>query len=301
VKPAPFEYHRPSTVAETVELLADLPDAELMAGNQSLAIVMSNRLATPEHVVDINGVDELSYVEADDEGVDVGALVRHRELEASDLLAERVPMLPAAAEQIAGPVVRNRGTFGGSVGEADPAGNYPCVLVALDGEIELASVDGRRSVPARDYFIAYMMTEREEEELIVGARLPTTAFPPARSGMTFVERKRAAQTWPTLSVGCAVRLDDPGAAAPTIEVARFGLANAADVPLRIEALEREAEGEPLSAGLVETLGEIAYEEVRPQPEMHADETYKRELAREYVRRALREAHDRATAAEAPPA
>jgi carbon-monoxide dehydrogenase medium subunit len=112
--------------------------------------------------------------------------------------------------------------------------------------------------------------------------------------MTFLGQKQAAQTWPTLSIACAVRVDDPATDDPIVEEARIGFANAADVPLRVEDVEAEAEDEPLSDGVLETAGETAYDRVRPQPELHADETYKRELAREYTKRALSKAYERAT-------
>lgn len=293
MKPSPFEYHRPETLDEALELLADLPDAELLAGNQSLGIMMSNRLANPDHLVDINHVDELAYVDAAGETVDVGALARHREVERSDALAEAMPLLPEAAEQIAGPVVRNRGTLGGSLGEADPAGNYPCAVVALGGALHLRSVEGERTVAADDFFLAYMFTDLEDEELITGVSIPRDPFPTARTGMSFKSVKRAAQTWPTLSAAAAVRVDDAGAEDPVVEEARLALANAADVPLRIEAAEEAVAGEPLSDGTLEAAGENAYGDVDPEDELHADETYKRELARAYTKRALREAYERA--------
>lgn len=295
MKPAPFEYHRPSSLSEALELLADLPDAEPLAGNQSLSILMSNRLASPDHLVDINDLDELSYVEADDESVEVGALVRHREIEQSGRLAEALPLFPEAAGKIAGPVVRNRGTVGGSLGEGDPAGNYPCVAAALDADLELASVDGSRTVSSEDFFIATMFTDRREEELITGLTIPRDPFPPARTGQTFLAVKEAAQTWPTLSAAGAVRVDEPEADEPVVEEARVALANAAEIPLRISEGEGELAGEPLSEAALDAAGETAYEAVNPEEELHADETYKRELAREYTKRALRTAHERAVA------
>jgi len=293
MKPAPFEYHRPSTVDETTELLAELPDAELMAGNQSFGIIMSNRLAKPEHIIDINGIDALQYVEID-EDVEIGAMSRHRDIERSTELARTVPMMPQAAEVIAGPAVRNRGTIGGSIGEADPAGNYGCALLALDAEIDVASADGTRTVDVDDYFLAYMFTDLSEDELITAVRIPREPFPVDRTGMDFVVHKRAAQTWPTLGVGSAVRVDDPTAANPVVESVRIALANAADVPLRPEAVEAELAGEPLTDAALATAGELVYEAVEPQDEMHADETYKRELAAEYTERSIRAAHERAT-------
>lgn len=295
MKPSPFEYHRPDTIEQAASLLSDLPDAELMAGNQSLSIVMANRLANPGHIVDLNGVDDLEYIDSNADEIEIGALARHRDIEESPVLTQEYRVLSEAAGQIAGPTVRNRGTIGGSIGEADPAGNYPCVLVAMDGELELTSADGSRTVSAAEYFVAYMLTEIEEDELITSVRFPREPFPVPRTGMTFLGQKQAAQTWPTLSVAGAVRVDDPAAEEPVVEEARLAFANAADVPLRVQTVEAEVEGEPLTEAALEAAGELAYDEVRPQAEMHADEIYKRELSEEYAKRAIRTAYDRARA------
>lgn len=297
MKPAAFEYHRPESVSEATDLLAEHDGAELMAGNQSLGILMANRLATPDHLVDLNAVDELSYIDVTDEAVEIGALARHRDIETSASLAEALPMFPDAASQIAGPSVRNMGTLGGSIGEADPAGNYPAVVTALDGELTLVSPDGERTVPASEYFIAYMFTELEEEEVIAKVTVPREPFPTDRTGMAFLEQKPAAQTWPTISVGAAIRVDDPEHEEPVVEDARVTLANVAGVPLRAEAAEAKVEGEPLSEGALEAAGEAASEASNPEGEMHADEQYKRELAAEYTRRSFETAYDRAVGSQ----
>lgn len=297
MKPAPFQYHRPTTVAEAADLLADHSDAELLAGNQSLGIVMANRLATPDHLVDLNSVEDLDFVEERESSIAVGAMTTHRTIERSELLAEMLPMLPEAAEQIAGPSVRNRGTLGGSVGEADPAGNYPAALTALDATLELVSADDEREVPVSDYFIAYMFTDLREEEVIAAARVPTDPFPPERTGMAFRELKPTAQTWPTVSAATAVRVDDPDAADPEIEEARLALANAADVPLRVEDAETAIEGEPLSEESLDAAAEAATAASDPEDEMHADREFKQEVAGEYARRSLAVSYDRATNTE----
>lgn len=294
MKPATFQYHQPSTVTEATDLLAEHQhDAELMAGNQSLGIVMANRLATPEHIVDINGVDDLDGIDVSSERVEIGALTSHRTIETSAALADALPMFPAAAEQIAGPSVRNLGTIGGSVGEADPAGNYPTVLIALDGNLHIASTDGDRTVAASEYFIAYMFTDLGEEELITGVSVNRGPFPADRTGMAFLEQKPAAQTWPTISAAAAVRVDDPDADAPTIEEARVALANAADVPLRVADAEAAVEGGMLGEEPLASAAAAAVEAADPGEEMHADAAYKEELAGEYTRRSLETAYDRA--------
>lgn len=293
MKPAQFQYHRPTSAAEAVDLAAELEEAEFMAGNQSLGIVMSNRLATPENIVDLSRVDELDFVEVGEDAVRVGALTTHRDIERSDALADHLPMLPAAAAQIAGPSVRNRGTLGGSLGEADPAGNYPAALVALDGDITLRGPDGTRTTAARDFFIAYMFTDMTEAELIESVSVPREPFPPSRTGMAFEELKRAAQTWPTISAAASVRVDDPDADAPAIEDARLALANAADIPLHVPDAEAAVEGEPLSEATLDEAAAAAREAADPSEEMHADREFKLDVAAEYGRRALETAYDRA--------
>lgn len=294
MKPAHFTYHNPSTVDDVVALLEEYEDAELMAGNQSLGIVMANRLATPDHIVDLGGVDELAYLDIGDDEVEIGAMTTHRTLEQSERLDEILPILPEAAEQIAGPSVRNRGTIGGSIGEADPAGNYPAALDALDAMLHLRSTNGTRSVPVPEFFIAYMFTDLREEELIEAVTVDLAPFPPARTGMAFVELKRAAQTFPTVSAAAVVRVDDPTRAEPVIEDARLTLANAADVPLRVETAAAELEGKPLTEATTDAVEQAATEAADPSEEMHADEEFKCEVAGEYGRRAIKRAYERAT-------
>ena len=295
MKPAPFEYHRPGTVEEATELLAEHERVEPMAGNQSLGIMMSNRLARPEHLVDLNGLEALSFIEFDDNAVSLGALARHREIAESAALREAVPMFALAAEQIAGPAVRNRGTLGGSLAEADPAGNYPTVAVTLDASLDLVSTDGERSLPAEEFFQGYLFTALEEGELITRLTIDRDPWPVERTGMAFEELKPAAQTWPTVSAAAAVRVDDPAAEKPTIEHARLGLANAADVPIRVPDAEAAVEGGGPDEAALDAVGEAVTEAADPDDELHADAEFKLEAAAEYARRAIGTAYDRATA------
>lgn len=294
MKPAPFAYHQPATVDEAVATLADHEDAELMAGNQSLGIVMGNRLATPDHLIDINGIDELSYVDVTADEIRLGALVRHREIEQSDDLRAALPVLPEAAEQIAGPAVRNRGTLGGSLGEADPAGNYPTVAVTFDATLHLVSADGRRTVDAEEFFQGYLYTAIEPDELIERVTIDRDPYPPERTGMAFTELKPAAQTWPTVSAAAAVRVADPATAEPVIEAARLGLANVANVPIRVPEAEAAVTGDPLSDPALDDVGTAVDAAADPDDELHADPQFKTEAAVEYARRAVRLAYERAT-------
>lgn len=294
MKPAPFQYHRPETVEGALELLAEFPEAEVMAGNQSLGIVMGNRLSAPDHVVDVNRIDDLAFVDVSDAQVAVGAMTRHRDIERSTALREALPILPEAAEQIAGPSVRSRGTLGGSIGEADPAGNYPTVAVALDAGIHLVSVDGERTVPAREYFHGYMFTELGETELIERVTIDRAPFPADRTGMAFLELKPVAQTWPTVSAAAAVRVEDTDAGEPVVESAWLALANAADVPLHVPEAADVLAGQPLSEETLDGVYDACYEAADPSDELHADAEFKREAAGEYARRAIQTAYDLAT-------
>lgn len=295
MKPAPFQYHDPDTVQETVELLDEHGhDAELLAGNQSLGIIMANRLATPDALIDLNGVADLAGIDIQDDSVTIGAMTRHRDIEQDDELREVMAMLPEAAEQIAGPSVRNRGTLGGSLGEADPAGNYPAALVALDADIHITSVDGERTVPARDYFIAYMFTDLAENELITQVSVPRDPFPADRTGQVFVEFKRAAQTFPTISAAVSLRATESDSDNPVIEDARIALANAGDVPLHLPDAEAAVEGTSLDEDALDEAGAAAESAANPAEEMHADPEWKRELASEYTKRGLQAAYDRLT-------
>lgn len=294
MKPATFQYHRPTTVTEATELLTEhRHDAELMAGNQSLGIIMANRLATPDHIIDINGIETLDYIDVSKDAVEIGALTRHRTIETSTDLGAVLPIFPSSAEQIAGPSVRNLGTIGGSVGEADPAGNYPTVLTALEGDLHIASADDERIVSASEYFIAYMFTDLGPDELITSVSVDRETFPVDRTGMAFLEQKPAAQTWPTISAATVVRVTDPHVSDPVIEEARVTLANAADVPLRVETAEKAIQGESLSEVTLTAAAEAAIDAADPGEEMHADAEYKRELAGEYTRRSLETSYKRA--------
>ncbi len=225
----------------------------------------------------------------------VGALARHRDIEESAALREAVPMFGLAAEQIAGPAVRNRGTLGGSLAEADPAGNYPTVAVTLGATLHLVSAAGERSLPAEEFFLGYLFTALEEGELIERLTVDREPWPVERTGMAFEELKPAAQTWPTVSAAAAVRVDDPEADEPAIEHARLGLANVADVPIRVPDAEAAVEGIAPDEAALDAVGEAVAEAAEPDDELHADAQFKEEAAAEYARRAIGAAYDRATA------
>jgi CO/xanthine dehydrogenase FAD-binding subunit len=188
MKPAPFEYDAPESVEEALELLARYgDDAKVLAGGQSLVPLLNFRLARPERLVDINRIDELAHLRADGDRLKIGALTRTAQLERSELVAERWPILREAVRLAGHPQIRSRGTVGGSVAHADPAAELPVVLTALEARFVVRSLRGTRTVEARDLFVGYLTTTLEPDELLVEIDVPPL---PTGAGAAFVEYAR---------------------------------------------------------------------------------------------------------------
>jgi carbon-monoxide dehydrogenase small subunit len=179
VKPAPFEYHRPRSVAEALDLLDSLDDAKVLAGGQSLVPLLNFRLARPAHLVDVNGLEELSVISEREGGVSVGATVRQWEAERSPLLRQRCPLVPLALGQVAHHVIRNRGTVCGSVAHADPAAELPAVLLALEGHVVARSRRGQRRIPAAEFFRGPLEPALAPGELVTEVWVPDFTGPAA--------------------------------------------------------------------------------------------------------------------------
>ncbi|MDQ6919128.1 MAG: FAD binding domain-containing protein [Candidatus Dormibacteraeota bacterium] len=174
MKPAPFEYHSPASVAEAVSLLGSLDDAKVLAGGQSLIPLLNFRLARPAHLVDINPLEELGRIYERDGGLAVGATVRQADLESHPLATESCPLLPLALRLVAHPVIRNRGTVCGSLAHADPAAELCATLLALEGRVVARSERGEREIAAEDLFRGPMDSALGPDELLTEAWFPTT-------------------------------------------------------------------------------------------------------------------------------
>ena len=176
MKPTAFDYVRPATVTEALGALNGTPDAKVLAGGQSLVPLMNFRLAQPQNLIDLNGVEGLDQIKFDDQTLSLGAMVRQRDLERSPAIAERLPILREAIEQVAHPAIRNRGTVGGSLVHADPSAELPLLAVALDATFHLRSALASRSVAAKDFYQGYLLTDIAPDELLVAVdfRLPPT-------------------------------------------------------------------------------------------------------------------------------
>ena len=173
MKAAPFEHHEPTTVEEAVSLLESLDDPTILSGGQSLVPMLRFRLANPDVVVDINGIDSLDYLEEEDGHLKIGALARHADVEHDPAIADRYGSFADAAPLVADPQIRNRGTLAGSVAQADPKGDWGSVLLAHEGDVIAHGPDGERVVPANEFFLLPYDTTLGEDELITELRVPT--------------------------------------------------------------------------------------------------------------------------------
>jgi len=283
VKPAAFSYHRPRSVAETLDTLAGLgEDAKVLAGGQSLVPLMSMRLSSPEHLVDVNHVPGLADVEVHPDVVRVGALVRHSALEHHAAAYDAVPLLRQALRLVAHPAIRNRGTTVGSLVHGDPAAELPAVLLLLDGSITLESAEGTRDVVATEFFVGPMQTQVLPGELAVCA---TFRRRPEGSGTAFVEVSRRQGDYAVCGVGAVVT----GLGTGSLSSARVALISVAAGPVLVDLGAALVDG-VLDPAAVRAAVDAA---IDPETDIHASADYRRHLAHVLVERALADARGRA--------
>jgi CO/xanthine dehydrogenase FAD-binding subunit len=285
VKPAPFEYVRPRTVDEAVTALAEHADPKVLAGGQSLIPLLSMRLAAPATLVDLNRVQELAYVRSDDDGVRIGALARHAEVERDDTAATRQPLLREALGLVAHPTIRNRGTTVGSIAHADPAAEMPAVLALLGGRVAARSAAGERTVEAADFFVGPLESALRPDELATEVWLP--ALPP-RSGTAIQEVSRRHGDYALVGVAALVELDESGDG-DGVHAARAAYFSVADTPVVLDLTDTVDPGPSW-----ERAGEHATAALDPTDDIHASADYRRHLIGVLTRRALAAAHEDAT-------
>jgi len=288
--PAPFAYERATSVDGAIEALKRLgPEARLIAGGHSLLPMMKLRLANPEYLIDINDLHELSYIREEGDELRIGALTRHVELLESDLLAERFPIFRDAEQVIADPVVRNRGTIGGSLCQADAAEDLSAVCSALKGRAVIRGSGGERVIGLDDFYTGPFMTAVGEGEILTEVRLPL------RRGVGSAHEKveRRAGDWAIAAASAALWVDGG-----TITDAGVALSAVGPTTIHVSRAEELLRGKPASEELFEQAGEIASEDCAPLPDGRGPVDYKRHLAGVLVKRALRRAAARALHQEA---
>ncbi|MCY4290404.1 MAG: xanthine dehydrogenase family protein subunit M [Roseovarius sp.] len=277
MKPAPFEYVRPETLAEAVTAL-DHEDAKIIAGGQSLLPMMNFRLAQPERLVDINRIVELGQIEKTESGIRIGALVRHAEAARSDLLADHFPIIREAMPHVAHVAIRNRGTIAGSLCHADPAAEWPLLVTLLEGEIEILGGNGPRKAKPAEFFLAPLVTDIEETELVTGIYLP---LPDAPCGMAFDEVAQRAGDFAVVAASALVCVKGGQFA----EV-RLGLGGVFDTSVRGSALEKALTGKPATTEAIDSALPLAVEDLEPNDDLHASAAYRLSLVPVLARRVL---------------
>jgi aerobic carbon-monoxide dehydrogenase medium subunit len=286
--PSAFEYHRAASLEDALSILNQYgDDAKVLAGGQSLIPLMKLRFASPGHLVDINEVPGLDGIEERDGALAIGALVRHRTLATNDVIAARYPTIAAAAPQIADPLVRNRGTIGGSLTHADPAGDLGSVMLAMGASVVLRSSAGERVVPIGEFLVDTFTTSIQPTEILTEVRVPT---PPPRSGGTYLKLERKVGDFATVAVAVALTLQNGSVGRAGIALTGVGLRNidAAD------AASSLAGSAPTEDAFAEA-GRLAAAASNPVTDVRGSEAYKRHVVEVFTRRGLTAAFDTASA------
>ena len=296
MKPARFVYHAPSSLGEALALLDQLrdEDAKVLAGGQSLMPLLNMRLARPRHLVDINGVGELAYIRAaEDGGLAIGALTRQQTIERSPEVARGAPLLAEVMPLIGDRQIRGRGTIGGSFAHADPVAEIPTVAAALDAELVIGNLDDTRVVLAMEFPVSFLTTVLEPAELLLEVRLPPT---PPGAGFAFLELARQQGAFAIVSAAAMLTLQNG-----RIGEARICLGGVAPTPIRASRAEALLRGAHPSADAFAEAARLAGEDTDPSADVHGSEAYRREMAEVYTRRALHTALSRAREGPHPPA
>jgi carbon-monoxide dehydrogenase medium subunit len=280
--PASFEYVAPTTLDEALALLEEHGDeAKVLAGGQSLIPLLKLRFASPQVLVDINGVSELGDLEVQDDALQIGALVRHKACERSDVLRGRWGTLGDAAPMISDPIVRNLGTVGGSLAHADPQGDWGSVMLAMRAEIVARAAGGTRTIPIDEFFQGPFTTALEPTEIITHVRVPD---PGPRAGGTYLKLERKVGDFAT--VGAAVHVSFSNG---SVERAGIALTGVGPMNLRAEAAEQALSGRTLDDGAISDAARLAAKAAQPRTDVRGTEAYKRNVVRVFVERGLRKA------------
>jgi carbon-monoxide dehydrogenase medium subunit len=290
MKPPDFAYHRPSTIEEALELLAEFGDeGKVLAGGQSLVPLLALRLARPEHVVDIGRIAPLSAITEDEGGLLIGALARHADVEDSPVVHRAQPLVAAAMPYIGHRAIRNRGTACGSIAHADAAAELPAVALAAGAEMIVRSRDRQRTVAARDFFLGYLSSDVHDDEVLTGVRWPSW---PSSAGWSVQEVTRRHADYAMVGLAASLDVDGSGRVAAAA-LAFFG---AASTPIRVGEVEALMVGEPPSAELFAEAADVVTQSLDPPDDNHASAAYRAHVAGVLTRRCLAEAHTRVGAA-----
>jgi len=278
VIPTAFDYESPSTVEEALSLLTRGDDeVKVLAGGQSLIPVMKLRMAAPELLVDLGKIDQLRGIRDDGNALTIGAMTPHHEVATDRRVAENAALISQATQTVADPQVRHRGTFGGSLVHADPAGDMPAVALALDAEFVIAGANGTRTVAANEFFVDFFTTAVDEDEILTHVRVPK--YP--GWGASYQKFTRVAQQWSIVASGAAVRVENG-----VIAESRIGLTNMGSTPIRATGVEQALAGSPVEQDRITRATSSAGEGTDPPTDANGDAEYRRHLAGVLTARAV---------------
>ncbi len=288
MKPAPFEYLVPDSIEQTLGLLQEYGDeAKLLAGGQSLVPAMNFRVVQPTILIDLNRVKELDYIREHGQVLRIGAMTRERSLEFDSLVAKRIPLMSEGILHVAHPQIRNRGTFGGSLANADPAAELPVLTIALDARLKVRSANAERWITAQDFFVGMFTTALAPDEILVEIEIP---FMPAYTGFSFMEVAPRAGDYALMGVAALVTLDKKG----KCQQAKLVYLNAGDGPVEAKEAGNLLSGQKPNEKVIESAAASASEkEINPFGNIHASPDFQRHLARVLTQRALKQAIERA--------
>jgi len=277
--PGPFEYFAPRSLSEAVKFLSEhKDDVKILSGGQSLLPLMKMRLSKPAFVVDIGRLPELDQIVEQGDQLVIGALVTHAQIEFSDLLKTKCPLLPQTAATIADVQVRNRGTIGGSIAHADPAGDWPATIMALDAEIQVYGPNGERWVKCDEFFLGLLMSVLEPDEIVTAVRVPVTGNDKT------AYMKAAPRSSGFAVVGVAVRLAVDSAR--TCSRAAIGITGVTDKAYRPERVEQMITGKRLDSAIIQQAAAEACRNVEPIEDINGSAEYRKQLTEVYVARTI---------------
>jgi len=284
-----FEYLVPKTIEEALKLLSQYDEGEckVIAGGQSLIILMKQRLLMPKYLIDIKGISDLDYIKLDDkQGLKIGALVTHRSIEKSPIIQNGFSVLAEMEQNISSVETRNWGTIGGNVSHGDPGGDPVPVLIALDGKLKMTSLSGERTVDAEDFTLDYFETALRHDELLAEIQIPSI---PPNTGVKFTKYSQIAGDYATASVAVLITLDKN----EICDNVRIALGSVGLAPMRAKKAEEILKGKRISDDLLAEAGQVASEEASPTTDAEVSEEYKRDLVKVLVKRVGSEALARA--------
>ena len=275
--PQEFDYSRPTTVQEAVDLLAD-GEAKVLAGGMSLIPLMKLRLSAPEHVVDLGRIPELNRIAEDGGSLHLGALLTHHQVASSDLVQEKCPLMAETAAHIGDAQVRNMGTLGGSAAHADPAADYPAALCALEAKVRLVRKDSERVMGIEDFFVDVLTTAVEPEEIITELVLPIEE---PGTGVSYQKLRQPASGFAIVGIAARVRKDGG-----KITMARIGVTGLGATAYRATGVEALLEGSEGSQTDVARASAAVDEGIEANSDLHASSDYRKHVARVYTARAV---------------